>query len=98
MAIPYNHRRTAGSGEGEILYHGSPATIPIGEVVRPNKGEASATPDIDKARAYAEGFFGGGKGTIHRVEPFESDTTLYTPSKKPNEVRSRQGFKVVGHE
>jgi hypothetical protein len=35
MAIPYNHRRTAGSGEGVILYHGTSHPFEIGDVITP---------------------------------------------------------------
>ena len=83
--------------KNEILYHGSPSAIGVGEIVEPRNGEAHATPDIEKARVFANGPFGSGKGTVHVVEPLDNDDTLWTPPKKPGEIRSRKGFRVVKH-
>jgi hypothetical protein len=81
----------------QILYHGGPTMVAVGETIEPKNGAAHATPDLEKAKKFANGFFGTGSGTVHIVEPLENDDTLHTPAKKPNELRSRQGFKVVGH-
>jgi hypothetical protein len=83
--------------QNQVLYHGSPSAIPVGGLVEPRKGLAHATPDLDKAKSFANGFFGGGKGTVHVVEPLEGDDSLFVPKKKPGEVRSEKGFRVVGH-
>lgn len=85
---------------GQVLYHGSPTAIPVGEIIKPKKGEAFATPDKEKAKTFAEGMFsrGSGKGTVHVVEPLEGDETLVSSSKKPNELRSLKGFRVVAHD
>lgn len=83
--------------QNAILYHGSPTAIPVGELIEPRNGDAHATPDINKARTFAKGTFGTGNGTIHQVEPLEGDDTLWTPPKKPGEIRSRKGFRVVKH-
>lgn len=81
----------------QVLFHGSPSTIPIGGIVEPRNGVAHATPDIETARAFANGFFGTGSGVVHEVAPLEGDESLFIPKKKPNEVRSTKGFRVVGH-
>ena len=83
--------------QNQVLYHGSPSVIPVGGLVEPRKGVAHATPDLGTATAFAKGFFGGGKGTVHIVEPLEGDDSLFVPKKKPNEIRSTKGFRVVGH-
>lgn len=83
--------------QNQVLYHGSPSAIPVGGLVEPRKGVAHATPDLSTAEAFAHGFFGGGKGTVHIVEPLEGDESLHTPKKKPGELRSEKGFRVVGH-
>jgi hypothetical protein len=83
--------------QGSVLFHGSPSTIPIGGIVEPRNGVAHATPDIKTAIAFAKGFFGTGSGVVHEVVPLEGDESLFTPKKKPNEVRSTKGFRVVRH-
>jgi hypothetical protein len=83
--------------KGQILYHGSPTTIPIGGMVTPRNGEAFATTRLSTAKANAHGLFGTQKGTIHEVEALKDDDTLTPARKKSGELRSSKGFRVVRH-
>jgi hypothetical protein len=87
----------------EILYHGSPSAIPIGELVEPRIGDAHATTDLATARFHANSRFTVGRGVsnqpgvIHRVVPVENDDTLWA-GRANGHVMSKKGFKVVGYE
>lgn len=90
-------RNTADFHE-QILYHGSPTTVPVGGIIEPRNGQAFATSHIETAQAYAHGLFSTKKkGTVHQVEPLENDETLYASKKKSGELRSEKGFRVVRH-
>ena len=77
------------------LFHGSPAHLRPGDVVRPGaRGLAYATPDEATARAFAR------RGRVYEVEPLDPDGCWAAPVRgtggEPHrEVVSRVGFRVV---
>jgi hypothetical protein len=88
--------------QGGTLYHGSPHPFKPGDIIRPRNPKlgASATPDKDMARGYAQSRFlplphlvaKGYKPRVFQVEPVSTATHGKFGGK---EVNDKQGFRVI---
>jgi hypothetical protein len=88
--------------KGNKLYHGTPAPLKPGDIVRPRNRKlgASATPDFRMAKGYANSRYlplpslveKGYKPRVYKVEPVSSATH---GKFKGKEVNDKQGFRVI---
>ena len=88
--------------QGNKLYHGTPAPLKPGDIVKPRniKLGASATTDLRMAKGYAESRYlpipslveKGYKPRVYKVEPVSTATH---GKFKGKEVNDKQGFRVI---